>query len=57
MKPLQPILTAHLFGPLNDELIALLLGLSPEEWNAPTVAGAWTVKVVAAHLLDTTLRR
>jgi uncharacterized protein (TIGR03083 family) len=57
MKPLQPILTAPLFAPLNDELVALLRGLSPAEWSAPTVAGAWTVKDVAAHLLDTTLRR
>lgn len=57
MKPLQPILTAHLFAPLNDELVALLRGLSADDWGAPTVAGAWTVKDVAAHLLDTTLRR
>lgn len=54
---MQPILTAHLFAPLNDELVTLLRGLSADEWNAPTVAGAWTVKDVAAHLLDTTLRR
>jgi uncharacterized protein (TIGR03083 family) len=54
---MQPILTAHLFAPLNDELVALLRGLSSNEWNTPTVAGAWTVKDVAAHLLDTTLRR
>ena len=57
MKPLQPIFTASLFAPLNDELVALLRGLSVDEWYAPTVAGAWTVKDVAAHLLDTTLRR
>ena len=57
MKPLEPILTASLFAPLNDELVALLRGLSAEEWSLPTVAGAWTVKDVAAHLLDTTLRR
>lgn len=57
MKALQPILTSHLFAPLNDELVALLRGLTRDEWNAPTVAGAWTVKDVAAHLLDTTLRR
>ncbi|HEY0373105.1 MAG TPA: maleylpyruvate isomerase N-terminal domain-containing protein [Thermoanaerobaculia bacterium] len=57
MKPLEPILTAHLFAPLNDELVALLRGLTFDEWNAPTVAGAWTVKDVASHLLDTTLRR
>ena len=57
MKATEPILTAHLFAPLNDELVALLRGLSVDEWNAPTVAGAWTVKDIAAHLLDTTLRR
>jgi uncharacterized protein (TIGR03083 family) len=57
LKATQPILTAHLFAPLNDELVALLRGLSSDEWNAPTVAGAWTVKDIAAHLLDTTLRR
>jgi uncharacterized protein (TIGR03083 family) len=57
LKATEPILTAHLFAPLNDELVALLRGLSVDEWNAPTVAGAWTVKDIAAHLLDTTLRR
>jgi uncharacterized protein (TIGR03083 family) len=34
-----------------------LRSLTREEWNAPTVAGAWTVKDVVAHLLDTCLRR
>ncbi len=57
MQAVEPILVAHLFAPLNDELVALLRGLGAEEWNAPTVAGAWTVKDVAAHLLDTELRR
>jgi uncharacterized protein (TIGR03083 family) len=57
MREPEPILTAHLFAPINDELVALLRGLSAEEWLAPTVAGAWTVKDVVAHLLDTTLRR
>ena len=52
-----PIATAHLFAPLHEELMTLLRSLTPEEWNAPTVAGAWTVKDVAAHLLDTALRR
>lgn len=54
---LHPTLTQHLFKPLNGELVALLRGLAPAEWQAPTVAGAWTVKDVAAHLLDTALRR
>jgi uncharacterized protein (TIGR03083 family) len=57
MRKPEPILTAHLFAPLHNELLALLRSLSPDEWNAPTVAGAWTVKDVAAHLLDTCLRR
>jgi uncharacterized protein (TIGR03083 family) len=57
MRTVEPILIAHLFAPINDQLVALLRDLAPEEWSAPTVAGAWTVKDVAAHLLDTTLRR
>jgi uncharacterized protein (TIGR03083 family) len=52
----DPILVAPLFAPLNDELVALLRGLSDEEWTARAV-GTWTVKDVAAHLLDTSLRR
>lgn len=57
MRAAQPVLTQHLFTPLNRELVILLRGLSPGEWSAPTVAGAWTVKDVAAHLLDTAVRR
>ncbi len=57
MRKPEPILVAHLFAPLHEELLALLRSLTPNEWNAPTVAGAWTVKDVAAHLLDTSLRR
>ncbi|HEY0157431.1 MAG TPA: maleylpyruvate isomerase N-terminal domain-containing protein [Thermoanaerobaculia bacterium] len=57
MRKVEPVLVAHLFAPLHAELLALLRGLTPAEWNAPTVAGAWTVKDVAGHLLDTNLRR
>ena len=57
MREPEPILTANLFAPLNERLIALLRGLREEEWSAPTTAGTWTVKDVAAHLLDTTLKR
>ncbi len=57
MRTLQPILVGHLCTPIHDELISLLRGLSAEEWLAPTVAGAWNVRDVAAHLLDTGLRR
>jgi uncharacterized protein (TIGR03083 family) len=45
--------TAHLFPVLHARLIELLAALEPDEWALPTVAGTWTVKEVAAHLLDT----
>ena len=57
MREPEPILVAHLFEPVNDALVALLRSLTPQEWDAPTVAGAWSVKDVAVHLLDTTIRR
>ena len=57
MRMPQPILTGPLFAPIHDELMSLLRSLSPQEWLAPTAAGAWTVRDVAAHLLDTGLRR
>ena len=46
-----------LFGPLQGELVQLLSGLPAADWELPTVAGAWRVRDVAAHLLDTDLRR
>jgi len=57
MEPLAPIHTADLFPGLSNELISLLRGLAPEDWERPTVAGAWRVRDVAAHLLDVSLRR
>lgn len=51
-----PIPTLHLFEPLDDQLISLLKSLQPEEWNKPTLAKLWTVKDIAAHLLDGNLR-
>lgn len=49
--------TLDLFEPLDDLLLDLLRSLTPEDWTRPTIAGAWTVRDVAAHLLDTPLRR
>ncbi len=57
MPALPPILTAHLFEELDERLIALLESLSPSEWQQSTIVPAWNVKQVAAHLLDTALRR
>jgi uncharacterized protein (TIGR03083 family) len=56
-EPLKPIFTAHLFGKLEDKLLELLRALSPEDWEKQTVAPKWKVKDVAAHLLDTQLRK
>ncbi|HKH63279.1 MAG TPA: maleylpyruvate isomerase N-terminal domain-containing protein [Flavitalea sp.] len=48
--------TTHLFPVLDQKLIELLQSLSPEDWNKQTVAKLWTVKDIAAHLLDGNLR-
>ena len=53
---LGPLLTAHLFPALDARLIDLLRSLSPDDWERQTIAPKWTVKDVAAHLLDTQLR-
>ncbi|HVD93110.1 MAG TPA: maleylpyruvate isomerase N-terminal domain-containing protein [Vicinamibacterales bacterium] len=57
MEPMGPRHVAHLFRPLLRELITLLRGLGPDEWDRPTVAGPWRVRDVAAHLLDGDLRK
>jgi uncharacterized protein (TIGR03083 family) len=54
---LRPILTAHLLRRVDEELIALLSALEPSEWALQTVAPLWKVRDVAAHLLDTALRK
>lgn len=56
-KPLGPILTAHLFSKIEAALIELLKSLSSEEWEKQTISPKWKVKDVAAHLLDTELRK
>ncbi|MEP6677129.1 MAG: maleylpyruvate isomerase family mycothiol-dependent enzyme [Ferruginibacter sp.] len=58
MNDLQniPIPTIHLFPEINRQLIELLQSLQPEEWNLPTLAKRWTVKDIAAHMLDINVR-
>lgn len=51
------IKTSHLFMPLHRELITLLRSLGTDQWHAPTVAGEWRVRDVAAHLLQGDLQR
>jgi uncharacterized protein (TIGR03083 family) len=57
MTPLLPVTTAPLFSGLSNELVALLRSLAPDDWQRPTLAGAWQVRDVAAHLLDGDLRK
>ena len=54
---LAPIDAAPLIAELDVRLLDLLRSLSDEDWSRPTIAGAWTVRDVTAHLLDTALRR
>src|SRR5690242_7833268 len=56
LRPLPPLATAPLFPRLHADLLALLRSLEPADWERPTVAGAWRVRDVAAHLLDGELR-
>src|SRR5260370_41261433 len=54
---LQPIFTANLFPKLEAKLIELLRSLTPDDWEKQTLAPKWKVKDVAAHLLDTQVRK
>ncbi|MBE9583572.1 maleylpyruvate isomerase family mycothiol-dependent enzyme [Mucilaginibacter sp. JRF] len=56
MSSLIPIPTLHLFPVLDRLLIDMLRSLSPVDWQRPTVSKLWTVKDVAAHLLDGNMR-
>lgn len=57
LHPVEPINTVGLFPPLHAELLTLLRQLEPQDWLKPTVAVPWSVKDMAAHLLDTDMRR
>ena len=57
LTPLPPTDTRPYFRPVARELVALLRRLPPAAWEQPTVAGAWRVRDVVAHILDGTLRR
>ena len=56
MEQLIPIPTLHLFPVLHRLLMELLTSLTPDDWGKPTVAKLWTVKDIAAHLLDVNVR-
>ena len=57
MTTLKPILTVDLFPILENKLIELLRCLYHDDWSRPTLAKQWTVKDVAAHLLDGNIKR
>lgn len=57
MKPVEPIFVTDVYAQLHGELIALLKSLAPEDWYKPTAAGAWKVRDLVAHLLDSDIRR
>jgi uncharacterized protein (TIGR03083 family) len=53
----QPILCAPIIRQIDQYLIDLLASLDPADWELPTIAPEWSVRDVAAHLLDTALRK
>src|SRR5438128_11346286 len=53
----DPILCAHLLRRVDEKLIDLLSSLTSSEWDVQTIAPRWKVRDVAAHLLDTALRK
>jgi uncharacterized protein (TIGR03083 family) len=57
LTPVGPVLLMDRLPPLHAELMSLLRGLEPADWNRPTSCSLWSVKDIAAHLLDTSLRR
>ena len=57
LSPLSVVDTRPFFRPVSSALVTLLRGLTDEQWNRGTVAGAWTVRDVTAHLIDISLRR
>ena len=56
MTPLPVIDARPLIADVDAALVPLLRSLTPEDWRRPAV-GRWSVRDVAAHLLDGALRR
>lgn len=52
----KPIEVNPLFFILNNKLIELLKSLKSDDWERHTIARLWSVKDVAAHLLDGNLK-
>ena len=56
MDTMEPIFTASLFPKLDAKFLELLRSLSEGDWSMRALP-LWTVKDIAAHLLDGNLRR
>jgi hypothetical protein len=54
---MPPIHIADLFPEISRRLVELLRSLSPDDWQLPTLSSRRTVKDIASHLLDGSLRR
>jgi uncharacterized protein (TIGR03083 family) len=54
--PPKPIGVLHVYSKLERKLIALLRELSTDQWSVQALP-QWTVKDIAAHLVDGNLRR
>ena len=57
LRPLEPVWLVDRFEPLHAELLRLLRGLRGDDWLRPTGCALWSVRDIAAHLLDDDLRR
>lgn len=57
LSVLLPTDTRALFRPVSTALVRLLRRLEPGDWQRPTIAGAWIVRDVLAHLVDVSFRR
>jgi uncharacterized protein (TIGR03083 family) len=57
LRPVAPVFLAPRFAALDPELIMLLRGLERSDWERPTACAEWSVKDIAAHLLDGNIRR
>jgi hypothetical protein len=55
-KELTMIQTVHLFPILDEKLLQVLRSLNPEDWEKKTISPKWTIKDIAAHLLDGNIR-
>ena len=57
LAPMPPVFLVDLLPGLHAELMTLLRGLKSSDWNRPTACALWSVKDIAAHLLDGHVRR